>query len=71
MNQYWDEALFNKNMMKVTYSVSPESEIFLDASVLKPLSLIIRKNKGSSGLRRVWKNVEECMCYEWYSYDCI
>ena len=32
---------------------------------------IIRKDKGNSHLRRVWKNVEECMCYACYSYDYI
>ena len=27
------------------------------------------KEVNSSCLRGIWKNVEECMCYESYSYD--
>ena len=64
-------------------AISPDSQlIFLDASSLKPLTItyklarvamkvypIIRKDKSSSSVRRMWKNVEECTCFECYSYD--
>ena len=31
--------------------------------------IVDKEGQNSGCLKEVWKNVEECICYEFYSYD--